>query len=70
MLDKIATIAVVLLIAVGSFTVGSREGCANDLQFTESNFAAVECCCQTANGGTCCAIVQWCGPFIPGCLCQ
>jgi hypothetical protein len=29
----------------------------------------VLCCCQTYNGGTCCARVDYCGGFIPGCFC-
>ena len=69
MIEKMATAGVVLLLAAGAFTAGINN-CANAAEYTESSFGAVECCCRTANGGTCCGIVTFCGGFIPGCFCQ
>lgn len=30
----------------------------------------VQCCCRTFNGGQCCAMVSFCGGFVPGCICR
>jgi hypothetical protein len=69
MIEKIASLAVVMLIVVGA-TLAARQSCADEIVYTESNFGQVECCCATITGGTCCGIVSFCSSFIPGCMCK
>ena len=58
-----------IIVSTLFFTGKSTIASALDEQMGQLLMNKVMCCCTNVFGQTCCAWVDFCGGYIPGCLC-
>lgn len=60
-----------LLVTLGVIVTPKHQICkASNFVKKATGVGYVTCCCETSDGGMCCAEVMFCGSYIPGCWCR